>query len=155
VLKIKNLPTEASSRKLLQLKAIARRGFVGDEFIRGVDTELGLGCSGRRTATQPRQLFTQQILSALFRHGRYPSALSSGEYEGRISAVIAVHRTIHDLPRLGAHLVEEPTIVRDHKKRAAAGCEVSGQPRNRFNVKVIRRFVEDEHIRLVKQESRQ
>ena len=104
---------EPGRREAHQLDVVAGRRLVGDEGVRGVDPELGLAGARRRAAAQPGELLAQQVVAALGGDPRHPLALGLGEHEGRVAALVGVHRPRVDLPGLGGDGVEEPPVVGD------------------------------------------
>ena len=104
---------EPGGREAHQLDVVAGRRLVGDEGVRGVDAELGLAGARRRPAAQPGELLAQQVVAALGGDPRHPLALGLGQHEGRVAALVGVHRPRVDLPGLGGDGVEEPPVVGD------------------------------------------
>jgi len=82
-------------------------------------------------------------------------ALGSGQYVGCVASVILVDEPVGDLPGAGAHGIEEPAVVGDHEHGAPPGGQMPGEPRDRLDVEMIGRLVEEEKLRRVEQQPRE
>jgi hypothetical protein len=64
-----------------------------------------------------------------------------------------------DLPSLGADLIEEPTVVRDHQQPAGVlrptVLQVADQPGDALDVEMVRRLIQSDHVPLTDQQSGQ
>ena len=100
-----------------QRELVARRRLVGDQLVRRVEAELGLGRPRRCTATQPGELLAQQVLALLLGRRRVPCALGPRQDVGRVAALVLVDAAVVHLPRARADGVEEPAVVRDDDER--------------------------------------
>lgn len=82
-------------------------------------------------------------------------ALGAGENVGGIAALVAVDDAVGDLPGGGADGVQEPTVVGHDKHRAAPGSQMPSQPRDRLNVEMVGRLIEEEKLRSAEQYPRE
>ena len=87
-------------------------------------------------------------------------ALRPGEHERGVATVVGVDHPgalgtgVH-LPRPVADGVEEPAVVGDHHQRGRTTDQVLGEPRDRLDVEVVGRLVEDQQVDVVEQQAGQ
>ena len=138
---------------------IARRGHIGNQLVRGVDAELGLGGAGGRAAAQPREFLAHQVLALLLDHGVLSVALHALQHVGRVTALERLDHAVVDLPRVGAHGVQEPAVVGDNRQRTRvlgpAVGQMLGQPRDPIHVQVVGGLVQEDHIPVLGQQAGQ
>ena len=144
---------------LLQFDRIAHLGHIGDELIGRFDAELRLRRSGGCTAPQPREFLAHEILSLRLGGGGDPVAFDPLEDIGGITAFEGFDDAVVDLPGLRADFVEEPPVVGDQQQGAGvlrpAGANMLRQPCDAVDVEVVRRLIEDEHVPIADEQSRQ
>ncbi len=152
---VQHLVAQTRGGEAQQLGAVARLRLAGDQRVGGVDTELRLGGSGRRSASQPRQLLAHELSAAVLARALLAVALGAGEHVRRVTALVAVDGSVGELPRRGADGVQKPAVVGDDEHRAAARGEVAREPVDTFDVQVVGRLVEQQQLGRVEQQARQ
>ena len=148
VLDVDDVLAEALGGEPLQFEAIPRRGYVGDQGVRGLHPELRLGRARWCSPPEPGEFLAHQVLATSLAGSRLPHPLRLGEHEGGVPTLIEVDDGVVNLPGPLAHLVEEPSIVGHHHHRGRSGHQVGCQPGDRFHVEVVGRLVQDDQVML-------
>ena len=144
---IEHVLTQPAGRKVLQYKRIARWWFGGDQIVGRLDAKLRLGRPCGRAPTQPGQLFPHQILAPRLYAGRQSHPFRAREHIRRVAAVIRIDGAVVDLPRSGAHRVEEPAVMAHHHQRLrVTPVQVFREPADDLDVQVVRRLVEHDDV---------
>ena len=149
---VEHLVAQPRGGEAQQLGAVAELGLVGDQLVRGGDAELRLRRARRRPAAQPRELLADQLLAAVLAGRGLAVALGAGEHVGRVAALVLVDLGVGDLPRRGAHGVQEPAVVGDDEHRPAARREVAREPVDALDVEVVGGLVEQQQLGGVEQQ---
>ena len=159
VVEVDDVLAEPGRREAHELDVVAKGWFVGDECVGGVDPELRLARPGGWPAAQPGELLAQQVVAPFGGHGGDPVALRLRQDVGGVPAVVLLDLAIDDLPGAVGHGVEEPPVVGDGGERVvgpgAMTDKVVGEPRHAFDVEVVRRLVEEQHVGVVDEDLRQ
>ena len=156
---VHDLFAEARHRQRLQLSGVANLGHVFDKRVRGVDAKLGFRGARRGPAAQPRELLTGEVLPLLLDRCGLAIPLDALQNVSRVAAFERLNDAVVHLPGRVRDLVEKPAIVRHREHRTLvrrpATLQVVGEPRNRLDVEVVRRFVEGEDLPLPYKQTRE
>ncbi len=137
---------EAGVGEAHQLRLVARRRDVGDEFVGGLDAVARLGGAGGGAAAQPGELLAHQVLPLDLFGGGDAFAFGAGEDVVAVAALVLEDLAALDVPHAGADLVEEPAVVGDADEGGAARLEVAGEPGDALDVEVVGGLVEDQEV---------
>ena len=133
-------PRSASST-LLPRRAVAKRSSSARSRAGGSSAISALAASMRNfglvvRAGGPRRSHASSLRSSCWRRSsrarRLAVALGAREHVGRVAALVLVDRAVGDLPRRGAHRVQEPAVVGHDQHRAAPRRQVARQPVDRL-----------------------
>ena len=132
-------------------RARVHLGELADQAVRIVDAGLGLRCSGLRSAPQPLDLGLHAVAQTLLHlalglHVELAAfeklAVAAAHAEGALGIDAA------QLDDLAGHVLQEVAVVRDHDAREARGAQHGLQPLDALEVEMVRRLVEQQHVRL-------
>ena len=133
-----------------QFERITRRRLALDELNGALHVELRLGGTRPCPAREPGELFSGQAFATLFGNLRHALTLHALQDIGGIASLERVDPTVMDLPHARSHLVEKPSVVGNHEKRALtlgpARRKMAREPRDRAHIQMVRRLVEHENV---------
>ena len=150
---------EPRDREPVELDRVAHRRLVLDELVRRLDAELRLRGARRSAAAKPRELLAHQVLPLRLGCRGHSIAFDALQHVRRVAALERLDHAVVHLPRVGAHLVEEPAIVGHHDERAGvrrpAGLHVAGEPGDALDVEVVGRLVEEDDVPVADEQRRE
>ena len=156
VFEVYHVLAEAGDRHLLQLHRVTHRRNVRNEGVRGINAELRLGGTRGRTAAQPSELLTHQVLALRLSCGCLAVTFHALQDVRRVTTLEGLDDAVVHLPGVGADFVEEPAVVGDDHETAGvlrpAGLQVVGEPGNGLDIQVVGGLVEHEHVPLLREQ---
>ncbi len=133
---------------------IARLAVIGgfDQFVIGLDTRLGLGLArlgrgGNPLALAGNRLLLGGFLAAFLRH-----ALGLGFQIGGVIALIGNAAAAVEFENPAGHIVKEVAVMGDHHHGTGIFAQMLFQPGNGFRIQMVGRLVEQQQVRLGKQQ---
>ncbi len=149
VLDVEDVLPEAGCGKGPQTEGVARGWLVSNQGVGRIDSKARLGGPGRRATAQPGQLLAEQVLAPRLGGVGSPGPLRAGQHIRAVAALVGVHPAVDDLPDPLAHLIEKPPVVRGDEEPAAPGCQLGGEPRDAFDVKMVGGLVQYQQVQVV------
>ena len=150
VLQLHHLLAQARHGHALELQLVAQRRHVGDQLVRGVHAELRLRAASLRAARQPGKLAAQGVLPLLLCQSSQTVALDALQDVRGEAAFERINHAVVHLPHARAHLVQKPTVVRDHQQCALTGApavlQMVRQPGDGANVQMVGRLVKCQDV---------
>ena len=126
-------------------------GELADEFVRVVDARLGLGGTRLRSAAQPLDLGLHAVAQALLHLALRLHVELAALEKLRVGSAHAQHALGVDaaqLDNLAGNVLEKVAIMRDHDAGKPRAAEHAFEPLNAFEIEMIGRLVEQQHIGL-------
>src|SRR6185369_4240676 len=137
----------AHDGKLERRRAIGALHLHGLGRFRAIDARFLLGAARFGLATEPLQLFAQEILTIRLGALGVRQALGLLLEVALVAAVVAVDLTVCDLDRALGNPIEQVAIVSDEQNSVLVLFDqILFEPLDRLGVEVIGRFVEDRQV---------